>query len=460
MTNVRRTLAIKIATPGGDNPLRLAFVAAQAPYFAGVAVSGLSLVARGGTAPYAYSILDGGDSNGEIAGLTVHTDGTFTGTPDQAGHFPFVAQVTDSEGDTFPHSFSLNISAPIEWVRFDPRPGEALLAYSYRMLARDLAGNDITSGYTVASGNLPAGLSLNTNGTISGTPTFPSAVGTSYATIRVTHGGYSSDISISIRVYDPLLAFGTEITPTFYVGVEQSYSIFQAEAPSGGLEPYRVRIDNLADYPWLKFNTAALTLTGTSPFENIGVRQEITFTLYDALGASVSSMTFPFIPIFAQGGLDIGSGGKITPSEDGFVAIESNDGSIAIEPSSSAGGLNVRAKLFQPRVRIETEDPALLADVPADYFDLLGDFQDVPVDGTITGWEMTCNIPGSASITISRCSRDDYPVFTDMFTASISSDVLNSASGLSHAFFKGDFMRARINDLSDFNVCYLQMKVA
>ena len=56
MTNKRRNLAVSIQTPGGDNPLRLSLVAAG-PYYRGVPVSHLALVAHGGTAPYAYSIL-------------------------------------------------------------------------------------------------------------------------------------------------------------------------------------------------------------------------------------------------------------------------------------------------------------------------------------------------------------------------------------------------------------------
>ena len=56
-----------------------------------------TLAVSGGTTPYAFSVISGSLP----PGLTLNpTNGAITGTPTQAGSFPYVGQVTDSEGRT------------------------------------------------------------------------------------------------------------------------------------------------------------------------------------------------------------------------------------------------------------------------------------------------------------------------------------------------------------------------
>ena len=83
----------------------------------------------------------------------------------------------------------------------------------------------------------------------------------------------------------------------------------------------------------------------------------------------------------------------------------------------------------------------------------------VPADGTISGWQIDCDVAGSAEITISRASRADYPTFTDLFTASISGDVEASATGLGYEVFEGDVMRCTLNGLTGFTSLLMSMTV-
>ncbi len=67
-----------------------------------------TLLASGGTAPYAWSVLNGSLPNG----LSMSSSGTISGTPTLAGSFTFTAQVQDSAGRTASASFGINIAAP------------------------------------------------------------------------------------------------------------------------------------------------------------------------------------------------------------------------------------------------------------------------------------------------------------------------------------------------------------
>src|SRR5262249_46614849 len=96
------------------------------------------------------------------------------------------------------------------------------------------AGGKTPYGWTIASGTLPAGLTLTTGGVITGTP---SAAGSSDFTVRLTD---SSDPPQSIiklfnlRIAGPL----TIVTSSLPVGIVGTPYAQQALAGSGGTTPY------------------------------------------------------------------------------------------------------------------------------------------------------------------------------------------------------------------------------
>ncbi|MCL6576955.1 S-layer homology domain-containing protein [Kyrpidia sp.] len=128
-----------------------------------------SLQASGGMAPYSWSLVGGSLPDG----LTLTTDGTISGTPTTAGTSTFTVQVTDSSGT--PQSATADLSITVD-------PAAQALSINTQSLPNGTVGSDYaasldasggTSPYTwtVVNGSLPDGLTLSTDGTISGTPT-------------------------------------------------------------------------------------------------------------------------------------------------------------------------------------------------------------------------------------------------------------------------------------------------
>ncbi|ADG07760.1 S-layer homology domain-containing protein [Kyrpidia tusciae] len=129
----------------------------------------VSLDASGGTSPYTWSVVDGSLPDG----LTLSNDGTISGTPTTAGTSTFTVQVTDSSGTpqsaTADLSITVNPSSQALSINTESLP-DATVGSDY---AASLDASGGTSPYTwsVVDGSLPDGLSLSSEGTISGTPT-------------------------------------------------------------------------------------------------------------------------------------------------------------------------------------------------------------------------------------------------------------------------------------------------
>jgi hypothetical protein len=128
-----------------------------------------TLTASGGTPPYTWSV-----ASGQLpTGLALSTSGNISGTPSAAGSFAFVAQVKDSatSPQTTTQSETIAVAAPPPTplsITVSTLPGATMgKAYSATLTA---SGGTPPYTWSVASGQLPTGLTLSTSGTISGTP--------------------------------------------------------------------------------------------------------------------------------------------------------------------------------------------------------------------------------------------------------------------------------------------------
>jgi hypothetical protein len=161
----------------------------------------LAVSATGGATPYTWSV------TGTLpAGLTLNpATGTISGIPTTAISAAFTLSVSDSSSPaqtaSAPESFSVVAGLHITGsVLPDAVSGTAFNA----TLSATGAVNPVT--WTVASGSLPVGLSLNAStGAISGTPT---VVGSSTISLKATDSSAPSQIGTSsstINVYAPLV---------------------------------------------------------------------------------------------------------------------------------------------------------------------------------------------------------------------------------------------------------------
>ena len=138
---------------------------------AGVAYT-QTFTASGGIAPYTYAL-----SAGALpAGMTFTAGGVLSGTPTVAGTFNFSVTATDSTtgtAGTVTVAYTLTLSTPTITVNPATLPN-AIFSISYDHVLSATGG---TAPYTfaVTAGALPAGVTLNANGTISGAPTVTGA---------------------------------------------------------------------------------------------------------------------------------------------------------------------------------------------------------------------------------------------------------------------------------------------
>jgi uncharacterized Ntn-hydrolase superfamily protein len=225
----------------------------------GVAYSS-SLVATGGVGPYTYAITTGSLPTG----LTLNAStGAITGTPTAAGSFPFVAQVIDARGTTAGTTTSTCgitiVPAPPALSCVAASTGQVGVAYSSSLVA---TGGVAPYTYSIASGSLPAGLSLNAStGAITGTP---SAAGTSTFTAQVvdsrgTAAGTTTSSCPVITIAAAAPALSCVAATTGQVGVAYSSSL----VATGGVGPYTYSIASGSLPAGLTLNGSTGAITGT-----------------------------------------------------------------------------------------------------------------------------------------------------------------------------------------------------
>jgi hypothetical protein len=144
-------------------------------------------------------------------GLTLNSDGTITGTPSATGAFSFTITATNGQRSANAAisytvvangTFTVNYTTPATFSTGTPIPAQA------PVLTHETAG--ITTLFNVTSGTPPPGLTLNADGTLTGTPTTPGV----YAfAVMATNDARTADAPISYTVASASALTATYVTP-------------------------------------------------------------------------------------------------------------------------------------------------------------------------------------------------------------------------------------------------------
>lgn len=249
-----------------------------------------------GATPFAYSVASGSTKPAWVT-LGAST-GVISGTPSAAGSYSFNVVVTNAAGTA---TATINITTlvapavPATTSIVAPTVG---LPYSHQ-LATPTAGTGPFT-YAIATGSLPAGLSLNTaTGLISGTPTSPGAAS---FTISVTNGlgaNHAASTAISTTVVQTAPTYTATISR--YVAVNASVNLTQTRI--SGTPAVSWALASSSTLPnWLSLDAQTGALTGTAP-ANAGV---FTFDLEATNGGGTSTISvsvtvqeLPTLPSFS-----------------------------------------------------------------------------------------------------------------------------------------------------------------
>ncbi|HWX65383.1 MAG TPA: putative Ig domain-containing protein [Rhodanobacter sp.] len=220
----------------------------------GVAYS-QALIASGGLSPYTFAVTGGTLP----AGIALSSAGTLSGTPTEGGSHSITVTATDSNGDSGSIALTLVVDAPSIALA----PASLVAANVGTSYSQGITASGGTAPYTFSlqSGSLPAGLTLASNGAVSGTPT---ATGTFNITVQATDsstgsGPYSATRAYTLTVNAPTLS----ITPAAgTLSASYATAFTQVFSGSGGTTPYTFAETGTLP-SGVTWNAATATLSGT-----------------------------------------------------------------------------------------------------------------------------------------------------------------------------------------------------
>ena len=241
-----------------------------APFTVGTS-PGAVLSPAGGSGPYLFAVAPGGSMP---PGLTLNADGSLSGTPTTAGTYTVPIVVTDSVGASVTVNVTFTVNAAPVVLSIAAPPVMTVGTPSSITLAA--SGGSAPYQFTLTSGTLPAGLTLNADGTVTGTP---SAAGSTTVTITVTdNAGANTPNTVTFTVNAASVVLSIAAPPAMTVGSPVNMAL----AASGGSAPYQFALTSGTLPAGLTLNADG-TVTGTPSVEGTSI---VTITVTDNAGNS------------------------------------------------------------------------------------------------------------------------------------------------------------------------------
>ncbi|MBA8879178.1 uncharacterized protein YhjY with autotransporter beta-barrel domain/carbon monoxide dehydrogenase subunit G [Phyllobacterium myrsinacearum] len=216
----------------------------------GVAYSASINPATGGTAPYTYAVTSGSLP----AGVSISSSGNISGTPTAGGTFNFTLTATDSAFVTASQTYSLTMAVPT--LSMTPAAGTLALSYGQAYSQAFVAsGGTAPYTYALSAGALPAGISLSSTGTLSGTPTVP---GLYTISIRATDSSTGTGAPFArtqnyvLTVSAPTIVVAPATLPNGTAGTSYAATL----SVSGGVGPYTFGLTSGSLPSGVSFNAA------------------------------------------------------------------------------------------------------------------------------------------------------------------------------------------------------------
>jgi trimeric autotransporter adhesin len=180
------TFTIKVCGNNTATPASFATATAGTPYT-------VTFTGGGGVGPYTFTL-----TGALPTGLTFVTD-TLSGTPMQLGTFPLTLRVTDANGCFTDLSYSLTVICPV--ITITPTalsPAIFGKKYCQQLTASGCVGS---CTFTISAGMLPAGLTMDSTGYISGIPTVHGGT-FNFTVTATTILGCHGDQAYSMKMFD------------------------------------------------------------------------------------------------------------------------------------------------------------------------------------------------------------------------------------------------------------------
>jgi uncharacterized protein YhjY with autotransporter beta-barrel domain len=186
-----------------------------------------TLTASGGTGPYTYSQVSG---TAPPTGMSIGSGGTISGTSTAIGTTNFSVKAQDSTGASTQVNYTVQVVAPTITLSPASLPS-AMQNAAYTAQTITASGGSAPYTYAISSGSLPAGMSLSSSGTLSGTP---SVSGSFPFTVQATDAhAFTGSVNYTLIV-NAITVPGAPTGVSATAGAAQATVSFSAPASNGG----------------------------------------------------------------------------------------------------------------------------------------------------------------------------------------------------------------------------------